>query len=234
MAEPEVVEAASGEQGVCKERNRKYYRFRAARFYGGIATADCMGCNLDCAFCWSYRTRLHPERFGTFYSPEEVAERLVRIAHEHGFRAVRLSGNEPTLCKAHLLGVIQAVERLDQNLLFILETNGMLMGADERFVAELAAYRNLHVRLSFKTGTPENFEQITNRPEEWFELPLKAAKSLYAHQISCHVAVVADYAHEYLLQRLRGIASELVDGLEVEPLRIYPEIERRLRARGLL
>jgi len=234
MAEPEVVEAASGEQGVCKERNRKYYRFRAARFYGGIATADCMGCNLDCAFCWSYRTRLHPERFGTFYSPEEVAERLVRIAHEHGFRAVRLSGNEPTLCKAHLLGVIQAVERLDQNLLFILETNGMLMGADERFVAELAAYRNLHVRLSFKTGTPENFEQITNRPEEWFELPLKAAKSLYAHQISCHVAVVADYTHEYLLQRLRGIASELVDGLEVEPLRIYPEIERRLRARGLL
>jgi uncharacterized Fe-S cluster-containing radical SAM superfamily protein len=234
MAEPEVMEAIIGEQGVCNERNRKYYRFRAARFYGGIATADCMGCNLDCAFCWSYRTRLHPERFGAFYSPEAVAERLVRIAHEHRFRAVRVSGNEPTLCQAHLLGVLQAVERLDPNLLFILETNGIRLGADERFVAELAAYRNLHIRLSFKTGTPDNFEQITNHPRAWFELPLKAAASLYAHQVSCHVAVVADYANEYLLLRLRGIAPELVAGLELERLRIYPEIELRLRARRLL
>jgi len=95
---------------VCRNNKRKYYRFRADRFYGGIATADCMGCNMDCAFCWSYRTRLHPERFGTFYSPEAVVERLVRIAHEHGFRAVRISGNEPTLCKDHLLDVIKAVE----------------------------------------------------------------------------------------------------------------------------
>jgi uncharacterized Fe-S cluster-containing radical SAM superfamily protein len=234
MAELEVMEAAIGEQGVCNERNRKYYRFRAARFYGGIATADCMGCNLDCAFCWSYRTRLHPERFGAFYSPEQVAERLVRIAHEHRVRAVRVSGNEPTLCKEHLLGVIQAVERLDPNLLFILETNGIRLGKDERFVAELAAYRNQHIRLSFKTGTPDNFKQITNRPRAWFELPLKAAVSLYAHQISFHVAVVADYVNAYLLLRLRGIAPELVAGLELEPLRIYPHIERRLRARGLL
>jgi len=65
---------------ICKGNQRKYYRFRADRFYGGIATADCMGCNMDCAFCWSYRTRIHPERFGDFYTPEEVAERLVKIA----------------------------------------------------------------------------------------------------------------------------------------------------------
>jgi len=53
-----------------------------------------MGCNMDCAFCWSYRTRIHPERFGDFYTPEEVAERLVKIAYAHDFRAVRISGNE--------------------------------------------------------------------------------------------------------------------------------------------
>ena len=30
---------------------------------------------------------------------EEVAERLVRIAHDNRFRVVRISGNEPTLCE---------------------------------------------------------------------------------------------------------------------------------------
>jgi uncharacterized Fe-S cluster-containing radical SAM superfamily protein len=34
---------------ICKGNKRKYYRFRAGRFYGGIATADCMGCNMDYA-----------------------------------------------------------------------------------------------------------------------------------------------------------------------------------------
>ena len=29
---------------------RKYHRFRPARFYGGIATADCVGCCLRCIF----------------------------------------------------------------------------------------------------------------------------------------------------------------------------------------
>jgi uncharacterized Fe-S cluster-containing radical SAM superfamily protein len=31
---------------VCQGHHRKYYRFRAARFYGGIAAADCVGCCL--------------------------------------------------------------------------------------------------------------------------------------------------------------------------------------------
>ena len=31
---------------VMKDNARKYYRFRYARFYGGICTADAVGCNL--------------------------------------------------------------------------------------------------------------------------------------------------------------------------------------------
>jgi uncharacterized Fe-S cluster-containing radical SAM superfamily protein len=112
MAEPKVMEAGIGEQGVCNERKRKYYRFRADRFYGVIATADCMGCNLDCGFCWSYRMRLHPERFGAFYSPEEVAERLVLIAHEHRFRAVRMSGSNPYFSSTISDAVRPAAQRI--------------------------------------------------------------------------------------------------------------------------
>jgi uncharacterized Fe-S cluster-containing radical SAM superfamily protein len=222
------------ERNVCHDTKRKYYRFRADRFYGGIATADCMGCNMDCAFCWSYRTRLHPERFGKFYTPEEVAHRLTQIVHEKRFNAVRISGNEPTLCKDHLLEVIRTVERLDPSLLFILETNGIKLGEDASYVDELAECPNLHVRLSFKTGTPDNFELITNRSKEWFELQLKAVEYLYSKHVSFHVAVVKEYAHEYLIDRLRDISPRVLEAIEYENLKIYSYIQRRMKERGLV
>ncbi len=59
---------------------RKYYRFRAARFYGGIATADCVGCCLRCLFCWSWSIVSSPSRGGSFYHPGDVARRLGRSA----------------------------------------------------------------------------------------------------------------------------------------------------------
>ena len=219
---------------VCKGNKRKYYRFRADRFYGGIATADGMGCNMDCAFCWSYRTRIHPERFGDFYTPEGVAERLIKIAHEHGFRAARISGNEPTLCKTHLLDVIRAVELSNKTLLFVLETNGIKLGEDEKYVDELSKYHNLHVRLSFKTGTPENFELITNRPKEWFEQQIKAVENLYNKNVSFHPAIIKDYADAYLVGRLSDISPEIVERIEYESLRIYAHIRKRMRERGLV
>jgi len=40
----------------------------------------------------------------------------------------------------------------------MLETNGIKLGEDEKYVAELSKCHNLHVRLSFKTETPDNFE----------------------------------------------------------------------------
>jgi uncharacterized Fe-S cluster-containing radical SAM superfamily protein len=219
---------------VCKDDKRKYYRFRADRFYGGIATADCMGCNMDCTFCWSYRTRIHPERFGDFYTPEEVAIRLVDIAHENGFRGVRISGNEPTLYKNHLLGVIGVVERLDQDLTFILETNGIKIGEDDKYAEDLARFRNIHVRISFKTGKPENFEIITNRPKEWFELQIKAVESLYRKGVSFHPAIVSDYTDDYLIDRLSRISPEIAERIEYESLKIYAHIRKRMRERGLL
>ena len=40
----------------------------------------------------------------------------------------------------------------------MLETNGIKQGEDEKYVAEVSQRSNLHVRLSFKIGTPDNFE----------------------------------------------------------------------------
>lgn len=114
---------------VCRGTARKYYRFRPARFYGGIATADCLGCNLRCAFCWAWEQVYRVERLGEFYEPQAVAESLADIAWNKGFSQVRLSGNEPTLGMPHLLEVLS---HLPQELTFILETNGIILGAEKK------------------------------------------------------------------------------------------------------
>ncbi len=133
-----------------------------------------------------------------------------------------------------MLKVIRVVERLDPTLLFVLETNGIKLGEDETYIDELSKCHNVHVRLSFKTGTPDNFELITNRPKEWFELQLKAVEHLYHKNVPFHIAIVKDYAHEYLIDRLHCIAPELIAEIEYENLKIYSHIRRRMKERGLL
>ena len=68
-----VARAREVEGLVMDGPRRKYYRFRAARYYGGIATADAVGCCLLCAYCWNYGRNLDPVRAkGFFVSPEEA------------------------------------------------------------------------------------------------------------------------------------------------------------------
>src|SRR5512135_1489939 len=115
---------------VCRDNTRKYYRFRPAPFYGGIATADCVGCCLKCLFCWSWQFIIQPEKVGRFYSPEEVVRNLLSIVRKKGFNQVRISGNEPTLHRSHLLQVLQLIPK---EIHFILETNGILIGHDPSY-----------------------------------------------------------------------------------------------------
>lgn len=67
---------------VMKDGERKYYRFRYSLYYGGIVTADSVGCNLLCAYCWNYFKNMRLEKVGDFFSPEEVAEKLVEISRK--------------------------------------------------------------------------------------------------------------------------------------------------------
>lgn len=94
-------------QVVCRGDHRKYYRFRPAKFYGGIATADCLGCCLRCLFCWSWPKVIAPGRYGKFYSPAQVAGKLTHIALKKGFHQLRISGNEPTIARDHLIKVLE-------------------------------------------------------------------------------------------------------------------------------
>ena len=152
---------------VIKGNKRKYYRIsRGGRWYGGIATSDCCGCNLRCIFCWSNKPRDNPEKIGHFYSPEEIFQNLKRCAQKYGYRKIRVSGNEPTVAREHLLELLKKAEKTEH--LFILETNGTLI--DDSYAQALSGFKNLHIRVSIKGTNREEFPLLTGALAQAFHL----------------------------------------------------------------
>ncbi len=219
--------AKKTEKIVSKGYERKYYRFRGAKFYGGIATGDCVGCCLRCVFCWGWNVINKPERTGEFYTPEQVASKLVSIAEKAGFSRIRISGNEPTINKEHLLKVIKLIP---QNLLFILETNGILIGHDEGYAKDFEEFKNLHVRVSLKGSDPKEFSKLTGSKLQGFEYQLKALENLEKYGISYHPAVIDLVKNlDSLNKRIKEISPNLPKKLEIEPLIEYPQVTERIK-----
>ena len=220
---------------ICKGKARKYYRFRFARFYGGIATADCVGCNLRCVFCWSNFPRDNPARTGFFLTPEEVFEGLRKVARRMGYRLMRVSGNEPTIGREHLLRLLDLVDQT--NYTFILETNGILIGHDKSYARDLAKYRCLHVRVSIKATTPQQFSQLTGAIPEGFELQLKALEHLVDTGVPCHPAVMLSFStkdeFKQLVARIIEIEPSLLREIEAEYVFLYPHVAERLKKAGI-
>ena len=214
---------------------RKYYRFRGGRWYGGIATADSVGCNLRCRFCWSWRPRDNMNKYGRFYTPKEVYMRLISIASKRGYRQLRVSGGEPTIGRKHLLQLLELLE--GTNYLFILETNGILLGAQRDYAKELSKFKNIHVRVSLKGCTPEEFAKLTGAKPEAFNLQLNALKNLIDYGVSTHPAVMLSFSSkeslEMLVEKLREIDNELVEELEPEYVFLYPHVIELLKRHGL-
>jgi len=207
---------------VARDSERKFYRFRPAKFYGGIATADCVGCNLRCIFCWAWNIVTKPEKAGAFYSPEEAAGRLSSIARKFGFSQVRISGNEPTISKENLLAVLRLIP---DDIRFILETNGILLGSDAGYANELADFKNLHVRVCLKGASEGEFERLTGAAGSAFGLQLKALANLRTAGVSFHPAVMASFSSKEslkkLMERLRSIDPGLPAMLELEEVEDY-------------
>ena len=171
MYDPIVLSKVT-EQIVAKDESKKYFRFRPTGFYGGIATADTVGCNIRCKFCWSGNSVWNSKNTGVFYTSEQVASILTNIARNKNYRKVRVSGGEPTIGKNHL---IKLLKNIDSNLLFILETNGILLGEDIKYVEQLAKFNNLHIRVCIKGCNPQEFSFLTGA-ERGFDYQLKSLK----------------------------------------------------------
>ena len=229
-----VTTAKDIEGVVAKGIERKYYRVsRPGRWYGGIASADCCGCNLKCVFCWSDKPREDPDKYGKLCTPEQVCERLIRCVHDHNYRLVRISGNEPTLVKKHLLKVISLINKT--KLMFILETNGTLL--DKDFVMELAKFRNLHVRVSLKGTNPEEFSMLTGAVPETFDRILDNLKVLIDYQVDFNLAVMLSFSPDksitLLKERVKEISPGILENFEEEYVLLYPHVSRRMKKVGI-
>ncbi len=211
-----------------RDSERKYYRFRPARFYGGIATADCVGCNLRCIFCWAWKIVNDPASYGKFYDPSIVAKNLLKIARKKGFSKVRISGNEPTISKDHLIKVISETK----DSLFILETNGILIGYEKDFASELS-FENLHVRVSIKGSSENEFSKLTGANPKAFEYQIKSLKNLLDNNVSFHPAIMTFENSPSILEKLAEIDEDLPNSLEYETLIPYPEVIARLKSAGI-
>jgi uncharacterized Fe-S cluster-containing radical SAM superfamily protein len=225
---------------------RKYTSFYSVPVYGGIATGYGVGCCLRCVYCWSGWSRDFPEAFGEFYSPKQAAKELVRAAREGitysdywrkkipSIKKFRISGCEPTIGFKHLLELLQLLPRS----LFILETNGILLGSRENYVKKLSEFKDrIYVRVSFKAATPEGFTERTGAIGKYFSLPFKALKFLLDEGIYARAAAMTDWRvmpkeERDLLVKMLGEIDEayLRGALEEEVVDAYDTTLKRLRA----
>ncbi len=224
--------AARIEKLVTKNHLKKYYRFRGAHFYGsGVSTADCVGCALKCVFCWSGFPRDHPEKAGKFYNPDQVAKKLVRIAKKCDYSNVRVSGNEPTVGKSHLINLLSLIDKTSYR--FILETSGVLI--DKDYSAHLSAFHNLHVRVSLKGTSEEEYARLTGAKPESFNLQLRAIENLLEAGVSVHPSVMISFSSSANIQRLIKRLHEINPNMfiEEEYVILYPLVIKRLRTAGI-
>ncbi|MCS7108338.1 MAG: radical SAM protein [Sulfolobales archaeon] len=216
---------------------RRYFRFRGGRWYGGVATGDVVGCNLTCKFCWSWRFR-NNFSVGKLYTPHQVGMKLVEIAENFRYRYVRLSGAEPTISKKHLLELLKIFD--SSNYVFILETNGILVGYDRIYANELSNFGNLVVRVSFKGTSAEEFSLLTGASSKFFELQFKALENLISAGFKAGKDVYAaamigfssDRSIVDFVKMLRNIDPKLVD-VDWEYVIMYRHVEDLLKTHNL-
>lgn len=170
-------------------------------------------------------------KVGKLYTPEKAFNRLYSIGKKKGYRQMRLSGQEPTIGREHLLKLLRLVD--NTGFRFILETNGILIGHEKDYAEDLVGFKNVHVRVSIK-GTNENeFSALTGAKPEAFSLQISGLENLVTAGVSCHPSVMVSFSPpenvRKLGERLAAIAPFLKNEMELEELILYPHVTKRLR-----
>lgn len=226
------------EKIVCVGDKRKYTGFSVSKEYGGIVTGYTAGCCLRCVFCWADWSRDFPERAGHFYSPEEAFSRMMNIARSKGISQLRISGAEPTICKAHLLRLLELGEKSENVEIFYLETNGMYFGIDKNYAEKVSKFKKVHVRVSLKAGGSEQFAKKTGADPDSFKIQFQAIRNLMGVGTKFNVAAVSDprimsqKERDALIRRLRDLDPSLLLTLEEEILEPFHPALARLSFAG--
>ena len=193
-----IKRAAEIESMVMRDNRRLYYRFRSSRYYGGVVTADTIGCNILCAYCWNYRRNENPTQ-GEFYSPAEVIWKLKTTAGSTGIRHFRVSGAEPILGEGSVMHLAEVLRAFPGS--FIVETNGIMLGYNPDFLRPLLPHRP-YIRLTVKGDSPERFQDITGAEGEALQYQIYAVREVRRRGGVYHVAAMAGAVDSYTLGSL--------------------------------
>lgn len=232
-----IIMAKKTEDIVVSGNRRKYVQLgRHLRFYGGTSSATEVGCNLRCKFCFSHEPVWKPETTWKFYSPEEVFKGLVANAQKYGNDIISVSASEGTLGKQHLFELLALVDKTDY--VYVLETNGITLGADKVYCKELAQFKNLHVRVSMKGCNADEFNVLTGAKKEAYELPYKALNNLIDAGVSVNACLMVSFSDEQTIkqatQRLNDIYPGLLKSLELERIKQFPKVRTKLNQYNLI
>ena len=225
------------EKIVVDGNRRKYVQLgRSLRFYGGTTSATEVGCNLRCKFCFSDKPVWKPASTGRFYSPQQVFDGLVKNARRNRHQTISASASEGTLGRQHLFELLDLVEKSE--FVYILETNGMTLGADPKFAQQLARYKNLHVRVSLKGANEEEYYTLTGARRSSYAFPFQALQHLIEAGVSCNACIMASFSSGESLKQLEGRLYNLHPGilksLETEHITLFPKVRERLQKYKLL
>jgi uncharacterized Fe-S cluster-containing radical SAM superfamily protein len=225
------------EKLVMRGRKRVYHRFRGAPYYGGIATADAVGCSFLCAYCWNYFKNLYPQKFKEFYSPQQVGAKLLDIARKKSYRLFRITGAEPILGEdslSHLVEVVQIIFQSMPESLFVLETNGFYLGYNPEVIPRLK-FKNILIRISLKGTDEESFGLISGAKKKYFTFPIIALKELERQGIRTRPALMFDLFSEDEMTDLKKTLKDfgVISAIEFESLEAYPHVVENLRKRKI-
>ena len=231
-----IALSAATEKVVVDGARRKYVQLgRPLRFYGGTTSATEVGCNLRCKFCFSDKPVWKPQKTGKFYTPQEVFNGLVKSARKHGHKIISASASEGTIGRKHLMQLLNLVE--ESEFIYVLETNGMILGNDPEYAQALSKYKRLHVRVSIKGDNPGLYHELTGAHPDSYELPYKALSHLINAGVSCNACLMASFSDDEgikrVKQRLIRVHPGILKSLEIEKITMFPKVAERLSAKGL-
>ena len=159
----------------------------------------------------------------------------MKNARRNGHRTISASASEGTLGRQHLFELLDLVE--ESEFVYILETNGMTLGADPKFAQELARYKNLHVRVSLKGANEEEYFTLTGARRSSYALPFRALQHLIKAGVSCNACVMASFSSEASLaafeNRLYKLHPGALKSLETEHITLFPKVRERLNKHQL-
>ena len=224
------------EKVVVDGARRKYVQLgRPLRFYGGTTSATEVGCNLRCKFCFSDKPVWKPKQTGKFYTPREVFDGLVKSARKHGHKIISASASEGTIGREHLMQLLDLVE--DSEFIYVLETNGMILGNNQEYARALSKYSRLHVRVSIKGDCPEQYHDLTGALPETYELPYIALRHLIDAGVSCNACLMASFSDDEGIKRVQkklvDVHPGILKSLEIEKITMFPKVAQRLAEKGL-